>query len=97
MPKLVVFFKGICLNLLCVPVLIVNTPIVITLPFTFSMFNLCLSEENFPIVIEAIKTAVDKLLNLDMSLLALTEDEMQADKYLLHHLFLCSNGEKCPF
>lgn len=54
-------------NLVAVPVLMV---LVISLVFSVLMFNLCMLEKNFSFVTQASVTAVEKLLNVDMSALA---------------------------
>lgn len=57
----------------------VNTLLVITLISSVLMFNLHLLEENFSIATQASVTAVEKLFNLDITVLAVTEDEKHTD------------------
>lgn len=81
-------------NLVAVPVLMVL--VISLLCFSVLMFNLCMLEKNFSFVTQALVTAVEELLNVDMSVLALNEDEKHTDKCLLHHFWLCSNSAEFP-
>lgn len=74
----------------------VNTLLVITLVSSILMFNLHLLEENFSIATQASVIAVEKLFNLDMPVLAVTEDEKHTDNYSCITFGLCSNSEECP-